>query len=345
MRRVVSYGPKRGPGVRRPKCFPALLFAGVLMLLSLEVAAMRRIDPGEDPKLAPDEGLVVLSVDASSKVSSVHVRHAGGGTAEVLNYMEVGRNLRLYATKAGEYQWDQIMLENWAYRSRFDLDSDEYRFKVMPDWLESQHAALYQRLPFGYSGLYPDPFPEYYRTIRLAKKEPADQLNGGRAPPKPGDLPLPAALMWKPNYVSDFALNPAGDLLAESVRDDNGNRGLNLIDLKAGFAQRVETTAQAMSGLVWKDDRTLIVYGGGEERVTPSSTSATSPARSAASPRVRSPATGASSTCCLRIRATSCSRGSTAVASCWSSIALNWPAVGVSPHSRRRRSETASTSA
>lgn len=297
MRRVMSCCHNRGPGMRRPRYLSALLLAGLLMFLSLQAAAMRRIDPGEDPKLAPDEGLVVLSVDASSKVSSVHVGHAGGGTAEVLNFMDVGRNLRLYATKAGEYQWDQIMLENWAYRSRFDLDSDEYRFKVTPgrisypgdlilrvkswtnasvhianrslpviDWLESQHAALYQRLPFGYSGLYPDPFPEYYRTVRVAKKEPADKLNGGREPPKPGDLPLPAALMWKPNYVSDIALNPSGDLLAESVHDDNGNWGLNLIDLKAGFAQRVETTAQAMTGLVWKDDRKLIVDGGDEDR-------------------------------------------------------------------------------
>ncbi len=270
-----------------------LLFAVFLVLFALDSTAMRRIDPGDDPKLAPDEGLVVLAVDTNAKIGSVHVRHAGGSTAEVINYIDLGRNLHLYATKAGEYQWSQVKLESWFYRSRFEFDSDEYRFKVVPgkisypgdlilrfegltsgrihianrslpviDWLETQYSTLYRQFPLAYSGLYPDPFPDYYRTARTANAEPPDKLNSGREPPKPGALPLPPELMWKPDRVVDVALNSTGDLLVETVHEDNGNWSLNLIDLKASFAQRLTTTKQPTSELLWKDSRTLIVSSG-----------------------------------------------------------------------------------
>ena len=267
---------------------------GLLMLFALDAAAMRHIDPGDDPRLAADEGLVVLAIDASAKISSIHVGRVGGGTAAVLNYVDVGRNLRLYAAKAGEYQWSQVNVLGWSTRTRFELGTAEYRFTVVPgkitypgdlilrptswtttsvhvanrslpviDWLEGSHAALYRQLPFAYAGHYPDPFPDHYRAARAGNTQPADKLNAGREPPKPAALPLPAELMWKPDRVTAIALNPAGNLLAQTVRDEKDHWGLLLVDLDGGFQQRLATTLHPATSLMWKDDRTLIVASGG----------------------------------------------------------------------------------
>ncbi|RDY68313.1 S9 family peptidase [Lysobacter soli] len=271
----------------------AMLLCVFASMVPMDAAAMRRIDPGEDPKLAPDEGLVVLSVDANAPVSSIHVKRADGGTAEVLNYIGPGRDSRLYATRAGDYRWAQVNLTAWWYRSRFELDEAEFRFTVAPgkitypgdlvlrldsmtsarmhvanrslpiiDWLEKDHGALYPRLSFGYAGQYPDPFPEFYRAARTGRVEPAEKLNEGHEPPKPGALALTAEVMWKPNRVADFALNGPGDLLAEAVRDDKGTWGLDLVDLKLGRSQRVLTTKNEFDSLRWKDARTLITSNG-----------------------------------------------------------------------------------
>lgn len=280
-------------GAGRRRACAALLrrmaLAIALLLVASQAAAMRQVDPGEDPKLAPDEGLVVLAVEASAPISSVRIGHAGGSTAEVLNYLAVGRNLRLYATKAGDYEWKQVNVLGWSTRTRFELDEKQYGFKVVAgrisypgdlvlrptswttlsvhvanhslpviDWLEAQHAKLYKALPFTYEGLYPDPFPDYYRTVRAGNTRTAEELNAGREPPKPGTLPITAELMWKANRLVAFGLNPGGDLLAETVRDDNGRYGLELIDLAHGTSQRMTTTREAAGSLMWKDDLTLI---------------------------------------------------------------------------------------
>jgi dipeptidyl aminopeptidase/acylaminoacyl peptidase len=271
------------------------LVALALLLLALDCAAMRKIDPGEDPRLAADEGLVVLSVDASAPVLAVRVRDDDGVVA-VLNYIGLGRNVSLYAAKAGEYRWAEMDLGSWRWRMRYTLTSDEYRFKVTPgkivypgdlilrpmswsstrfhianrslpiiDWLEKEHAALYPRMKFEYSGLYPDPFPEFYRTARAGNSTPSDKLNGGREPPKPIAVPIPAEVMWKANRVTEVALNPVGDLLAETVRDDDGKWGVNLVDLTEGVVQRLATSAFGADELVWKDSRTLIAGTGDDE--------------------------------------------------------------------------------
>lgn len=269
-----------------------LLLAAAMLVCSLDAAAMRLIEPGEDPKLAPGEGLVVLSLEVSAPVSAVRIEKVGGGTAKVISALRYGRNVRLYAAKAGEYRWTEVDVFTWYTRARFTLRSDEYRFKVVPgkiiypgdlilrpsswsytsihvanhslpviDWLETQHAALYKQLPFEYQGLYPDPFPAYYRTARAANTQAPDQLNGGREPPKPGTLPLPVDLLWKPNRVVAVGLNPAGDLLAETVRDGD-KWAIYLIDLKSGTSQRLGSSSSPAYLLMWKDDHTLIAAPG-----------------------------------------------------------------------------------
>ena len=286
-------GVRRRSGATNPGSKAArLLLAAAMLVSSLDAAAMRLIDPGEDPKLAAGEGLVVLSVDVSAPVSAVRIGEVGGGTAKVISAMRYGRNVRLYAAKAGEYRWTEVDVFTWYTRVRYTLRSEDYRFKVVPgkivypgdlilrpsswsyinihvanhslpviDWLETQHAALYKQLTFEYQGLYPDPFPAYYRTARAGNTQAPDQLNGGREPPKPGTLPLPVDLLWKPNRVAAVSLNPAGDLLAETVRDGD-KWAIDLIDLKSGTSERLGSSSSPAYLLLWKDDRTLIAAPG-----------------------------------------------------------------------------------
>ena len=269
------------------------MLAVLLMLCALHAQAMRRIDPGEDPKLAPDEGLVVLSVDTSAPIVTVHLARAEGGTATVLNELVPGRNTTLFAARAGDYQWAQMKLSDGYRYSRYDIRKPEFRFTVVPgrivypgdlivsattisdaylqvydnalpimDWLQATHPALYARLPFEYSGDYPDPFPAYYRAALAAHSGPLPDLDAGREPPKPSALPIPAELMWKPGRVVAVAINPAGDLLAEALREDKGYYSLHVVDLRAGLSQRIGETLYPPERLRWKDDRTLLASTG-----------------------------------------------------------------------------------
>ncbi|WP_158549183.1 alpha/beta hydrolase family protein [Lysobacter silvisoli] len=256
----------------------------------LDAAAMRKIDPGEAPKLAADEGLLALVVDTNSNIGSVHVRKAGRGPTEgVLDSLPIGRNLQLYALKAGEYEWAEVNIYAGGRRARYTIKDAEYRFQVQAgklnysgdlvlrpvsllrtmmhvsnrslpviDWLEAQHPALYAQYGLSYSGRYPDPFPELYRSTRAGNAEPPAKLNAGLEPPKPGTLPISAEMMWKPQRVIDVALNPNGQLLAEILRENDGRYSLDLIDLASGQAQRVSSGKRYIGSLAWESERILM---------------------------------------------------------------------------------------
>jgi len=266
----------------------------LLSVAALDASAMRRIDPGEDPRLKPGEGLVVLSVDSSDDVNTVHVARVGGGTAEVLNYIRPGRNTFLFATEAGEYEWKEMKLVSGMYYSRHKLGGARFRFRVdagkivypgdlvlrpesltwsyrqihnrsllAMDWLETKHPALYRRLPFEYTGDYPDPFPAQYRAAREGNTQSLAELNTGSKPPQPGALPIAADVLWQPARVEAIAINPTGDLLAETIRLGADEWALNLLDLRAATLQRLETGGARPAKLMWEGDRTLIATGGG----------------------------------------------------------------------------------
>ncbi|HEY1139712.1 MAG TPA: prolyl oligopeptidase family serine peptidase, partial [Lysobacter sp.] len=95
-----------------------------------------------------------------------------------------------------------------------------------------------------------------------AAQSPAD-LNAGREAPKPAALPIPAEVMWKPSRVVAVALNPTGELLAETLRQEKGYYALMLTDLRAGVSQVLTSTWKQPDTLVWKDGRTLIAASGG----------------------------------------------------------------------------------
>jgi len=112
----------------------------------------------------------------------------------VLKSIKEGRTTQLYVVPAGRYHLTSVaLIDNWSWRSAMDLSKDdEYAFEVKPaqityagdlvyrstgflsasvrlsnralsivDWLQSNHAGLYARLPLAYSGVYPDPFPAF----------------------------------------------------------------------------------------------------------------------------------------------------------------------------------------
>jgi dipeptidyl aminopeptidase/acylaminoacyl peptidase len=89
-----------------------------------------------------------------------------------------------------------------------------------------------------------------------------EELNAGRDAPKPTGLPITAEVMWKPSRIAALAINPAGDLLAETVRHEKGYWILELIDLRAGVSQQLTTTWDLPDTLLWKDNRTLIAASG-----------------------------------------------------------------------------------
>lgn len=204
----------------------------LMMLSAFDASALRKVDPGHSPRLKPDEGLLVVSVDTSSPITSVRFKPTGRsfGTG-LLNYLAVGRTVQLYAVPQGQYQWDTVTLADiYTWRSYLTLaDDPEFRFELKPgqityagdlvlrprsvrsslvrvsnrslpviDWLGAQHPALYGQYPLGYSGIYPDPFPAFYRGARVAVAEVPVDLNAGREPPDPGKLAITAGQMWTP---------------------------------------------------------------------------------------------------------------------------------------------------
>ncbi|MDQ3288755.1 MAG: prolyl oligopeptidase family serine peptidase [Pseudomonadota bacterium] len=268
---------------------------GLLLLccvLAMDASAFRKVDAGEIPKLASGEGLLVLSIETSSPISSIRVSKAGGRDS-LLNYIPSGRTLQLYTAEEGEYGWKELTLLAGRMGARYKLASDpEFKFQVhagkityagelivrpeslhrvmfhisnrtLPviDWLETSHPALYGAYQLQFAGHYPDPFPAFYRAERATLPEHAGDLNRGRAAPTPAALPLPPRTLWAPSHVQAIALSPDGELLAESNWLRKGVWSLKLVDLKGAFEQVLITTVFSYDDLSWKDDGTLIASG------------------------------------------------------------------------------------
>lgn len=257
--------------------------------------ATSKVDPGEVPTLAPGEGFLVVVVDTTSRISSVRVKKQGSMLeAAVLPRIEIGRTLQLYIVDAGEYAWDELNLTTSTMRARYALGNDpEYHFHVeagrinypgelivrprtleqtgfhisnraltVIDWMESTHPSLYRDYSIHFSGLYPDPFPEFYRAQRAALPTATVDLNTGRAAPKPQSLPLDPIDLWTARKVTSAAMSPNGRYVAEAVQVDALTKGLDLIDLDAETGQRLGNALFAYDDLFWKDDHTLLATGG-----------------------------------------------------------------------------------
>lgn len=244
--------------------------------------------------LAADEGLLVVDVDSTTSISSLHIgRQSALLGGETINDIPQGKSAKLFVVTAGEYQWAKIhnsVLYGY-YSYDYELQDDkEFRFVVKPgvinypgdlvyrpvgwqraiihasnrglgaiDWLQTNHPGVYQRYRFQYTGHYADPFPEFYRTARAAQPSKTDaELDKTLPPPEPGKLPIAVEDLWRSARVQQVSLNAAGDLLAEAIYDKT-TWHVDLIDLKAEKAIRLLNAPVAVSRLEWVGGQVLAV--------------------------------------------------------------------------------------
>lgn len=269
----------------------AWLVLAMLALACFDVDAARKIKPGQERALKPDEGLLLVAVDSNASIQRLRFRREdamlGGGS---LASIEEGRTFQLYAVEAGRYRWSHLtVFSSWAWSGGFDLsEDDEFRFEVVAgkvnypgdivyrstgyfqaharmvnralpalDWLEAEHPAL-ASLPFDYNGHYPDPFPAFYREAVSTHGTTA----GGAAPelPAAAALPLDPALLWQPDAIDGVSLSPDGRLLAQSLRKDadDDRRNLLLFDVETGQTELLLASEVRFSYLRWESDRILL---------------------------------------------------------------------------------------
>jgi dipeptidyl aminopeptidase/acylaminoacyl peptidase len=281
---------------------PARWLALVLLFAAYPALAKpHTVKPGEVPVLAADEGLLLLSVDTNLKLTQVEVSAIGKRyTAAKISNMKPGTTAQLFVVRAGDYRWSRI---DTSLYTRIDLDDDpKYRFHVEAgkityagdlffrplgflsanvqvrnrglramDWLETKHPAIPRQLAFVYSGLYPDAFPEFYRTEHAISTASLADLAAVDAPPEPAALPVSPRVLWRGNRVTQVRINPAGNLVAEGLQLDDTHWAIDLIDLQASSVTRLLASPAAVRSLVWTGNGTLlggVSEAGGAEIVT-----------------------------------------------------------------------------
>ncbi|WP_440224990.1 alpha/beta hydrolase family protein [Dokdonella sp. MW10] len=270
-----------------------LALARVVMIVVLLVPglafAMKRVDPGDTPKVGPKQGLVLIAVDSSMPLSAVHVRKGGRlFGAGVLTRLPEGRTLRLYVADEGRYGWHKVnVFSGFGYGLE---DDEEFQFEVKPgqityagdllyrplgffrarihvsnrglaalDWLQAEHAALLEQYPFAYTGHYPDPFPAFYQRERAAADVKPPPYPEFTPPPEPGTLPLPPGELWRDERVSLIELSPSGELLALQTKEDGKDAWvLDLLDLAHDTSYRVARSDYPFQSVSWASDRTLL---------------------------------------------------------------------------------------
>jgi dipeptidyl aminopeptidase/acylaminoacyl peptidase len=204
-------------------------------------AIMRKVEPGETPKIGANEALLLIAVDTDVEIASLRIAREGANVdMSHMRELRKGRSSQLYVVPAGRYRWSMLTTRFLRYKLGKD---DEFSFQVKAgalnypgdfiyrridfssgsthvsnrglaamDWLEKTHPTLFRDQRFEYTGRYPDPFPAIYRDA-VAKGRPAE----ARRPPLPesGVLPIPIDTLWKPGQLQMIELSPAGDLVAE----------------------------------------------------------------------------------------------------------------------------------
>jgi dipeptidyl aminopeptidase/acylaminoacyl peptidase len=224
---------------RWPLLFAICLFAFLCALPAQ--AIMRKVEPGETPKIGAGEALLLIAVDTDVEIVSLRIAREGANTdMRHMRELSEGRSSQLYVVPAGRYRWSMLTTRFLRYKLGKD---DEFSFQVKAgavnypgdfiyrrinafsgrthvsnrglaamDWLEKTHSRLFREQRFEYTGRYPDPFPAIYREA-IAKGRPAE----ARRPPLPesGVLPIAIDTLWKPGQLQMIELSPAGDLVAE----------------------------------------------------------------------------------------------------------------------------------
>ena len=83
--------------------------------------------------LGPDEGLVIISYDATEPLTYVRInrRHTLGGNIE-FSPLRAGQYYRVLKAKAGTYSWDHASRDMGSYRRDYDLGRFDLTFTVKP---------------------------------------------------------------------------------------------------------------------------------------------------------------------------------------------------------------------
>lgn len=267
-------------------------FGLLLLSLSITASAIGKVDPGDEPALEADEGLLLVSIDSDVGLASVRFgRHGSSVGTGFLKDIPAGRTSQLYRLPAGRYQWTTVVLvDRWSWVGGFNLaDEAEFGFEVKAgrvnyagdlvyrssgsvraqmrlsnrallalDWMQAEHPVLGTKLPFLYSGYYPDPFPAFYDEARRNARHLPANLDAGRAAPQPGTLPLPPGTLWKDAYLEDVALSPDGHWIVEAMREKPDLWALGIFNAEKGTGQRITTSRVPFEDVRWESDRTLL---------------------------------------------------------------------------------------
>jgi dipeptidyl aminopeptidase/acylaminoacyl peptidase len=271
----------------------AVVAALLLWTMVFDAFAMRKIEPGEVPALGPDEGLLAIVFDADFYIDSARFERVDRAfSSGFIPRLPAGRTTELYVVPAGTYRWTKITFaRGWHSYRYIDLSKErEYRFEVKPgvlgyvgdavfrappgklvsvhvanrslpllDWLADKHPALLARYGFAYGGMFPDPFPDFYREALAKAGRVPDDLDSGLEAPKPGELPITAADMWSRSPTRDYALSPDGTLIAMEVRLENGGVGLDLVDVVSGTVERIFSAPLGFGTVRWESEGVLMV--------------------------------------------------------------------------------------
>jgi dipeptidyl aminopeptidase/acylaminoacyl peptidase len=283
------------PGTRAlPRQF--LLVVLFAMTAGFAHASMHDIDPGEVPRLDAGEGLLVVGVDTDTAIEALRIQRRGRPSASLIRDIEPGATLQLYALPAGDYYFDHLSMGSHGFW-QYQLDDDpEFAFTVQAgrinypgdlvfrgtgfmraslrlsnrglramDWLDAHHPGLRDRT-FTYSGVYPDPFPAFYRNELAAfGKTAGGKVAAARTAPADDDTPISVENLWKPGRIENVRMNAAGDLVAE-VSHEGENWNIDLVNLVQHTRTALLRTAYPVLDLQWKGNRRLLMSGGGFAR-------------------------------------------------------------------------------
>ena len=255
-------------------------------------AAVREIAPGSDPALQPGEGLLLVEADTDSDLAWLQLVRIGGDDFDAIEDAKAGVTTRLLAVPAGRYAWRAVAPQGGK---RYTFGSEEVEaFDVAAgkitypgdmvirakhgggivfekanrglraiDWLEARHPQLARATPFVYSGHYPDPFPAFYAQERAAwNAVGATGLSTTALPPAAGHLPLSPLDLWHYRRIDSASLNPAGDLVAEAVHENDTLWALELVDLRTRQRTRLAEGGSRFASLDWSGDRVLLASAG-----------------------------------------------------------------------------------
>ncbi|MBD7921630.1 alpha/beta hydrolase family protein [Xanthomonas bonasiae] len=252
-------------------------------------ARMQEVKPGQTPQLAPDEGLVLVAVDTDVDLYGVELNKDGKiFGAGTMSQLKPGISYRLYIAPVGNYAWRKIsLLPGFSYNMR---DSDEFRFRIQPgritypgdllfrpkslfnfdlgmvnrslaamDWLQQTHPAVWTHYELGYSGHYPDPFPQFYRQAlaQHPNATPAAKV-ALRAPPPPAAMPIAPATVFRGGLVNALELNPRGDLLALQLHERKDEWRIELLDLASNQQRLLATSVEPIKQLLWAGNDALL---------------------------------------------------------------------------------------